>query len=287
MISGWKILFLLTALLFATACNEKKESEKKAQVVAEVGDKILTHNHLASIMPESFMSTRDSVQFVNLYIKNWVTNQLIVNEAQRKLTQSELNIEQELEAYRQEQLIHKYKNKKFTEFSSASISNSEIEQYYQKNLRLFKLDQAIVQVIYVVFPGEVVLSDRFRDQMKSSRETDIVQREEFIFQYAKKYDDFNNSWIYLEYFNDITGVDIIVDDKFIRKNDLIQFTRGSERHLVYITNYLLPGQQAPLDFVKQRISSLLLNQKKLDFLREFKDSLYNDALKYNKFRVFN
>ncbi|MBN2807526.1 MAG: hypothetical protein JXR22_12785 [Prolixibacteraceae bacterium] len=282
----WRVIFFLTSLFFFTACNEKKEAEK-AQIVAQVGDKTLSQSQLAGIMPESFMSTRDSVQFVNLYIKNWITNQLIVNEAQRKLSQNELNIEQELEAYRQEMLIHKYKNKKFSEFSSASISNREIEQYYQKNIRLFELDQAIVQVIYVVFPIDVALTDHFRNQMKSTLESDMVQREEFIFQYAKKYDDFNNSWIYLEYFNEITGADIIVDDKFIRKNEMIEFTRGTERHLVYITNYLLPGAQAPLDFVKQRISSLILNQKKLDFLREFKDSLYNDALKYNKFRVFN
>ena len=68
---------------------------------------------------------------------------------------------------------------------------------------------------------------------------------------------------------------------------MIEFQKDSELHIIYIKSYKLEGEQAPVEFVKPRISSLIANEKKLDFLRQFKDSLYNAALKYNKFRVFN
>lgn len=279
-------LYALLLLLFFS-CEQQGPHEKKNLVVAEFGNKVLLKSQLAKVIPDNLSGDKDSIQFANEYIKKWINQQLLFAEAEKKLSTEELNIEDELNEYKQELVIHKFKNKKFEEIIGSTVPDSEIKKYYQNNLRLFTLEKPIVQVIYVVFPIETALTLNFRDQLKSTRENEVIEREEFIFKYAKKYDDFNLNWIYLEYFNEIAGVDITVDQNFLKRNNLIEFSKNSEIHLIYVSAYMLAGEQAPFEFVKPRINSLILNQRKLDFLRQFKDSLYNDALKYNKFRVFN
>jgi hypothetical protein len=110
---------------------------------------------------------------------------------------------------------------------------------------------------------------------------------DYIYSYATKYDDFNNQWVN---FNNLflntqhTPGNTI---ETLKQNKVISFENNSEKHIIIIEDYRLPGEQSPLDFVKGRIRNMLINNKKIDFLREIKDSLYNHALKYNNFKASN
>lgn len=273
-------------LLLLLSCS-KPNTNVNNPIVAQVENKVLYQSQLSKIIPKNINDLEDSIRFVNDYINKWIKQQLLVSEAEKNLTNDELNVSQELEDYRQELIIHKFKEKKFEELNVSEVSDSEIEKYYKKNLRLFILEYPIVQVNYVIFPVEIELPATFKHQLVSSNEADLIECEDYIFKFAKKYDDFNNEWIYFQQFKDLGKLNIIDDEKFLRTNNLLEFKDETQLHLIYIKAYLPTGDEAPIEFVKTKISGLIINQKKLDFLREFKDSLYNNALKYNNFRVFN
>jgi hypothetical protein len=127
----------------------------------------------------------------------------------------------------------------------------------------------------------------FKNMLKSTNDEHVSEAENFIYSFATKYDDFNNHWLYFESF--LQSINYTVDnyEGFIRRSDFIEFSTESNIHLIAIKAFHLTGENAPIEFVSPRIRSMIINNKKLDFLREIKDSLYNNALKYNKFRVFN
>ena len=287
MIEQGKIFFLLLVILIGMISCETSRKNENTIALAEVGNTVLLKSQLEKAFPANITDETDSIEFVNDYINKWIKQQLLVKEAEKNLSNEELDVSQELEEYRQELLIHKFKNKKFEALNDQQVSDSEIEKYYKKHSNLFILDYPIVQVNYIIFPEEVDLPKNFKKQLASNKEADKVKCEDFIFKYAKKYDDFENKWIYFQRFKDVGSLDIADDKKFLKKNDLIEFNKDSELHLIYIRDYMSEGEQAPVDFVKSRIGSLIINEKKLDFLRQFKDSLYNAALKYNNFRVLN
>ena len=233
------------------------------------------------------MDPKDSIELINAYVTKWIKQQLLLAEAEKHLSNEELKIKNELKKNHQELLIHKYNTKEINKIVENDISFSDIEKYYKNHLKSFILDYAIVRVKYLIFPIAIEIKPTFRNSLRSKNEKVIAENEDFIFKYAKKYDDFNNNWLYFEKL--IKSVEYEIDNcnNFLAKNNLIEFTTNNELHLISIEEHLLPGNQAPLDFVSPQIKSLIINNKKLDFLREIKDSLYNDALKYNKFRVFN
>lgn len=287
MIKTRKIAYILAGLLIGLISCTSPNINEESGSIAEVGNHVLSRTQLEKVIPGNIITKEDSTAFARDYINKWIKQQLLVLEAEKNLSNDELNVSDELEDYRQELIIHKFKEKQFALRNNQQVSDTEIENYYQQHLNLFVVDYPIAQVNYIIFPSEVELPRNFRKQLVSKRENDRVACEDFIFKFAKKYDDFNNQWMYLQQFIDNGDLNVSDIEKFLKKNELIEFNKDGELHIIYVKAYKLPGEQAPIEFVKPRINSLILNRKKLDFLRLFKDSLYNAALKYDNFRVIN
>jgi hypothetical protein len=57
-------------------------------------------------------------------------------------------------------------------------------------------------------------------------------------------------------------------------------------HFARIIDYMLPGMTAPLEFVNQEIRDVLLNKRKMDFLKQLEESIYNEAVIQNDVEVY-
>ncbi|HKM93022.1 MAG TPA: hypothetical protein VJY41_05160 [Prolixibacteraceae bacterium] len=279
------IILILVPLMFGFGCNKSKPNINEI-TIAEVNGKFLYRSDISNF-PIGFFNAKDSIEYINEFITNWIKEQLLVNEAVKNLKDENNEIKKELEKYRQELLIHKYREKKLSSLSQSEIKPDVIETFYNQNLKLFVLDRSIVKVTYIVFPEELELPPNFKKIITDKNQTELADIENFIYSYATKYDDFDENWLYFGSF--LQSINYQIDDNitFLNKNKLIEFTRDKNYNLIIINDYLLPDKTAPLEFVAPRIENLILNNKKLDFLREIKDSLYNNALKYNNFTVFN
>lgn len=280
-----KILILPLFILLFWGCQTTQQQDD-GNIIASVNGKSLKTGDLNSIMPVYPLSEEDSAKFVETYIKDWIKQQLLVEEAKKVLSPEEQDVSKELEQYEQQLLIHKYKNKKINPINNAEITDDSIVSYYEANIDKFLLSFPIVKVKYIVFPpGMEIPTDVNRALMSSASLPQSVN--DYIYSYATKYDDFNNQWVN---FNNLflntqhTPVNTI---ETLKQNKVISFENNSEKHIIIIEDYRLPGEQSPLDFVKGRIRNMLINNKKIDFLREIKDSLYNHALKYNNFKASN
>ncbi|MDA3817411.1 MAG: hypothetical protein PF486_08540 [Prolixibacteraceae bacterium] len=280
-----KIVILPLFIMFFGSCNQT-QPENSEDIMASVNGKYLKAADLNSIMPVYPLSEEDSAQFVETYIKDWIKQQLLVAEAKKVLSDEEQDVSKELEQYKQQLLIHKYKNKKVNSVNVSGITEDSIAAYYEANIEKFLLAFPIVKVKYIVFPLEMDIPQNISNAFKSSPPfpEDV---NDYIFSYATNYDDFNNQWIYFKnlFQNTKYAHENVVD--LLEQNKIIDFENNNEKHIIIIEDYRLTGEQSPLDFVKDRIRNMLINNKKIDFLREIKDSLYNHALKYNNFKASN
>lgn len=285
---GSHLFFLVltfSALLWACDMIEinRKQNDK---AIAQVGIKFLYESELRRELPPK-MSNSDSLLFTQDYINNWIKQQLLLHEVEKSLPNDEKDVSRAIEQYRQELLIHQYKNHRIGEIVESTITYDEIEKYYYKYLEKFKLHRIIIRVSYAILPPSVNPPKKIRELLISNEADDVGEVEEYMYKYAKRYDNFNDDWIYFD--NLLGNINYQIGDQtsFLRQNKLIEFRRDNELHVIAIKGYMLPGTQAPIEFVTPRIRSMIINQRKLDFLREIKDSLYKDALKYDKFRLFN
>ena len=275
------ISLLAPALLFGCKNDSNTTIDP---VVATVNGEILRTSQVIEQIPDG-ISNEDSSYYAKQIVTNWLQQRLLVNEAETKLKGDEKEIQQELERYREELLIHRYKSSRLDEIVNKVVRFEEIEKYYNDNIDKFSLTSPIVRINYIIFPKEIELSNYHKKLAISNDPDDIGELEDYVYRFAKKYDNFNESFIY---FSKIQGnLDFEIDDvtKFLKNNKWIEFERGNNLHFIAIKQYMLEGETAPLDFVTEQIKSQLINQYKLDFLKEIKDSLYQDALKYNKFSI--
>jgi hypothetical protein len=56
---------------------------------------------------------------------------------------------------------------------------------------------------------------------------------------------------------------------------------------VSIQDYKLKNELAPAEFVKSNIRNLILNRRKIEFLKEVENSVYTEGIRQNKFKIIN
>ncbi|MDA3930956.1 MAG: hypothetical protein PF541_18555 [Prolixibacteraceae bacterium] len=156
MIVKGKIFLLFTGLLVILVYScDKPLNNDKGRIIAETKDKVLLESELQKVYPYESIDPKDSIQFVSNYIVKWIKQQLLVSEAEKNLSAEDLDLHLELEKYRQELLIHKFRQLKSEQILNKNISANQIENYYNNNLHLFLLNNSVVQVKYIIFPNEV------------------------------------------------------------------------------------------------------------------------------------
>jgi hypothetical protein len=260
--------------------------EKKQEVVlARVGDKLLTEADIQVRMPAG-LNHSDSLQFTEDYIKSWVKQELILQKAEENLTNKQKDVTRELNEYKNSLLIYRYKNALVSQKLDTVVTSEQIDNYYSDFKQRFVLQNHIVKAIYVKVPKEMASQTKLL-KMCEQYHADESELQTFSYQYAKKFDYFNHQWT--NFYEVIQNTPFIIDDqnKFLKQKKYIDRTDDSYYYLLYIEDFRLKGDISPIDFVQDRIKSLILNKRKLNFLRNLEDEVYREGLKHSKFKIFN
>jgi hypothetical protein len=65
----------------------------------------------------------------------------------------------------------------------------------------------------------------------------------------------------------------------LKNNKTLELSDSSYCYLLNIKEYLLAGSTAPYEYAEPLIIEMLINQRKMEFLRTFEEELYQDAIK--------
>lgn len=133
--------FLLSFL--ATSCIHFHD-----EVIAEAGGKKLYRSELAAQLPDD-ISKEDSADFAHSYIKNWTIEQRLIEEAERNLTFSEKNFDEELRQFRNKLLINAYYDKLTRDTTKFPVSDAEIAAFMKESGLISPIEKEIVKLNYV------------------------------------------------------------------------------------------------------------------------------------------
>ena len=113
-------------------------------------------------------------------------------------------------------------------------------------------------------------TDRHMNNIAIVRNPDTLQ----VLGFAPIYDS-GNSMFYNIPYEKLSQVRL--DD--IRTHSFIETSDSSFCYLLNIKEYILKGDVAPFDYAHTQVLDMLVNQHKIQFLRDFEEELYNDALR--------
>lgn len=278
-----RFAFLVLFFIILSCKNDIRLTEEKP--VARVLDKTLTAADLTGIIPEG-VSAEDSIQITKNFIEKWVQKQLLLNKAELNLTDDEKDVKKQIENYRSSLLIYKYEQSLLKQKLDTTISNEEMEAYYNQNTSNFLLNRDIVKSIYIKVPRSAPEIYKLRQWYRSDDPESIKSLEAYCFQHAETYDFFNESWVDFSGLLDKIPVQIGNPGNFLRYRQTIEASDSVYNYFVRIYDYALSGDPSPSELVKDDIEKIILNKRKMRLLNELETSIYNDAQNRGQFTLY-
>jgi len=273
-------------LSLLSGCTYFSKSSPGNDVVATVGDKSLFRKELSVALPKG-ITKADSINQAKDYIQRWVKQELMLKMAEENLTDDQKDVQQELDEYRTSLIIHRYQQQLINQKLDTVLTESDIRQFYDSHPEKFVLDQNIVKAIYIEVPKNEAKSDQLKKWMNAADDRSRMELEKYSFQYATKFDYFNEQWIDFSQIRSRMPVSFSSPEATLRRNSFIESSDENKYYLAAIKDYRLIGDKAPFEFVKDRITNLILNNRKMNYIEELQKNIYQKGKSSNQFKIKN
>ncbi len=247
--------------------------------VARVGESYLTKRDLEKMMPVG-MLPNDSADMAGKKTEAWVGQQVLLRKAKQNLDEeAEAEIEAQIARYRESLLVFLYENKITRQLLDTVVSDKEIEDYYKANQSQFVLKSNIVRVRFVkvvkTFGG---VNDIRRELFAVPfEEKNLVAVADLCRESAENYFLDADRWIF---FNDLlreVPIHAYNQEVFLKNNRKIEVNAGDYIYLVAIEDFKVRDMISPISLEKERIRTIILNQRKKTVQEEMERDLMEEA----------
>jgi len=278
------VIIFCCVFLLAGCGGNKKRPERIA--VAEVGNNILYYDEIPVLIQKD-VNEADSAALVQNYINKWAKRQLVLQKAENNLSPELKNIiAKQLEETRANLAIYQYQQQMIREKLDTVLTDTELESYYAANEKSFVLTSNIVKVLFIKLPDETPDLNKIRVLARSNDQKDQQQLESLCYQFAEKFDDFNEEWVPMNRLAVELNENIENEDNFLRRNTFFEKSDSVSTYLVSIRDFRLRSSLAPFEYVKDDIKRIIWNNRRFEFIQSLENGIYNDALKENSFKIY-
>jgi hypothetical protein len=276
--------YIVIFLFLVVSCTPKPNSVDTRKAVATVFSKTLYEDEVLKQIPLE-ISVEDSASLRNGIINAWIDRQLMVHQAELNLSSDDQDVSQKLEQYKNDLLIFSYQNQLLIEKLDTNVSEKEIEAYYEKNKSRFGLVDYIVKAMYVKLDSATFKNKKVRKWIMSDKEDDLDNLEKFCYMHSASY-SMGENWLYLNKLLDEVPIVSYNKEKLLKNKKLIELFDNGYLYLVKIVDYKLKDGISPLSLEEDHIKSIILNNRKLQFIESLKADIYEKAKNNQEIEVF-
>ena len=277
-------LFSFIFLFISVSC--KKFIPDQKDLIARVGSNYLYKDDLVKLLGNP-LDYSDSLIKVRSIIDNWARSQLLIQQSKINLPEDDLQgLEFLVDNYRKNLYENTYRKAVISKNLDTLISDYEMQNFLSDNEELFKLKAPLFQVRYIHLPPDNV--DQFEIQ-RSFQRFDAYDKK-FLDSLSFQFNNFilsDSLWIDK---SNLTSTVSFLDrknfKKYIRKLKFFKIEDSLGVYLFYLRNYLEIGDIAPIQVIKTTIKNIILNRRKIEFIKKFEKDILHDAIKSKNFEVY-
>ena len=267
------------------SCNYFKP-QQKLQSIARVGKSYLYKNDIATLVPAG-TSKEDSVLLVRDFIDRWASQKLLIDAAERNLSDSKKAAYNALiKQYKVDLYTRAYIEDVVKNTVDTVVSELELKNYYNENKENFKTNGSLVRLRFVNLSKEnprfETIRSKFFDYSKNDKsfwKTYALQCKSFAMN-DTVWVDMSQVYTKLPFITPDNREEYIIAGKRIEKND------KNDVYLVKITNVIDKNQISPFEYIKPTLKEVLLNKRKLELIKKFEKDITNDAIKNNDYEIY-
>ena len=278
--------YIMLLIIVLSACNNPNKIANRLPV-AKVGDNILYYDQIPQVFQPG-TTDADSAAVIQNYINRWAKKELLLQKAEENLTLANRDeIARQIEETRANLVIYQYQRQMMLEKMDTLINNTELEKYYSENQASFMLSSNIVKALFIKIPMETPNVARIRLLARTGEQNDLQELEKLCYQFADKFDDFNEEWVTLDRISVELPEEINNQESFLRRTSFYETSDSDYLSFLTIRDYKLTSTLAPTEYVKEAIKRIIWNMRRIEFIQSLENGIYNDALKNNMFMIYN
>ncbi|WGU68379.1 peptidyl-prolyl cis-trans isomerase [Capnocytophaga canimorsus] len=229
---------------------------------------------------------------------------MLLENAQRNIPEDKkAHFEKLVDEYRSDLYTNAYKEILINNAIDTIINKQDMSYFYEKNKDIFTLNESLIKLRYVQFPKREDNNKTKKMTLKQKREIEKQnnwqqkvreQFKRFNQQDIKELDSISIQFPAI-YLNDSTWVkteSVIKRFPFLDKNInesrnfFIEHKEDDQVYLIQVKDVLRISEQAPMDYMENALKQIILNQRKLEFVKKLETDILNSGIKKKQFEIY-
>ena len=266
--------------------NERYKKKFK-QPVARVYNEYLYKEDLAGITT-STVNARERDEIVDCYIQNWVEKQLMIAKAKVDPVYNEADIERKVLDYRYALTVYNFLERLVNEKLDKEILEEEIQNYYQQHHKDFELKYNIVRGKFITVPKDAPNSKNLKSLILSTDEKKLEALKSYCYQFAKVYLLDGSVWHRCDEVIKNTPLNDTPNKVKLLKqrNKFMVLSDIDYNYYFYIYEYKVAYEVAPLNFVKDKIASIIIHKRKVALANKIKEDIFEKAEQNDDYTIY-
>ncbi len=275
---------VLVALFCFSAFKVDNEASVDDKLLAQVHNKKLYLSEMDGMFPEG-TTAEDSSATIKAYVQRWLRDALLQHEAEVNLP-PDLNIDKLVRIYRASLITHNYEVALAEQLLDSTISQAELNDFYEKNKGQYQLETPIVRCHFIKVKLPVPEADNLRRLWNSNDPADLGKLIEYCNKNAEVHILEDSIWYDLE--------DIAVDlPQGTLTADNVGYKRDFSQRDVNFQYYFRMFESknrkdiAPLSYIEGQARKVILHNRKIKLLDDTKEELYEREMRRGNVKIFD
>jgi len=279
--SPFSCLILLLGVFSLLSCDKLGSDASRGQLLAEVGSQQLYLSDVEGVVPPGLASA-DSLKVLTDYVSRWVRDAAVSEEAIEQLGGS-TDIERLVEQYRTSLARDRYETMLASQRIDTTISKQQLEQTYQNSKAGLSAKQALIQAILIKMPSPVPNRAEFEDAWEN---IDDPNQWSICQEMAKTHSSL--ALLDTARWYTTAEIEVLLPGRLPSSIREGRSVSNGDGHVYYLRiNALVnKGEITPLPYVREKLSKIILEQRKSAFLGNYTEELYQTARTQNRVKIY-
>lgn len=268
---------MVIASFLLASCQQKKD-----RVVAQVYSHKLYASEVQKQLP-SGMTTDDSLAFAARFIDSWISEQILLVEAEKQLSMRDKQFQKEMAEYRNSLVRNRFLEKLTTDTNAFYVTDEEVRATISQARTNFVNEKEIVRLNYVKVSEKSPIKEKVKEIL-FDEDKRLLEKEKLSELCADSIEYFidDDTWLFWDDIQLEVDIDLKVPTGAFNQPQYIEKNSGNSCYLIVILDYKSEQTGADSRDYFESVRTMLIQKKKTEFINKTIDELYRKAEKAGK-----
>ena len=268
-----KVISIILLLCGLVSCQQIQRDLTR-NAVLEMNGNYLYLDEIEQVIPAD-LSVADSAKYAESYKKQWIISNLMYQKAKENVGKSK-DIEKLTEIYKRELIVNKYQQQLILE-KLKQIPEDSLTSLYEKRKEHFLLKSPLIKGIFIQVHNSAQEQDSLSRLLTEINDENLESIMRYCTGHALKYEFFIDNWTPYSKIMDNLPNKIESTDPILSRGTIVQQSEENSYYLK-VTGICKAGEPSPYELIKGELYNILLNKEKIQFITDFRQELYNEAI---------